>query len=130
VGRLPPPSTSARYDEGGLDDQVAADNAILGGGLIVGCIEKVSLAHAITRPSEVIDFGRCIMCGWGRVISRAKDPTWGKGGDKAVSCSGIARMVDALGSYEFLGLDEIIDTPRVASDPGEPKIDEAGYPNP
>ena len=64
------------------------------------------------------------------MISRAKDPTWGKGGDMATSCSGIARIVDALGSYEFLGLDEIIDTPLVASDPGEPKIDEAGYPNP
>jgi hypothetical protein len=39
-------------------------------------------------------------------------------------------MVDALGSYECLGFDEIIETPLVASDPGEPKMEEAGYPNP
>jgi hypothetical protein len=42
----------------------------------------------------------------------------------------MALIVEARGSYDDLGFDEIIDTPRVASDPGDPKMEEAGYPNP
>lgn len=80
---------SARYVEGGFDDQVEAESETVGGGLMVGWMEKVSFATAMTRPSwfvvpltteapvvEVeVAFRLCLM----------KLPTEGRGGDRTAS---------------------------------------------